>query len=180
MKSHSHFFSPLLALLSVSIMSSATPERSANILTPSGKPTGQAVLKETSDGVQLSLHLKGLPAGTHAVHIHEVGKCDGPDFKSAGDHLNPLDKEHGKLNPEGAHLGDLPNIEIPRNGVVRKDLHLKGFSLKPAAARTLATETGTSLVIHAKADDHKTDPSGKSGDRVYCAVLSEPRTTISK
>lgn len=176
------FFSSItaLAMTLFSLQTFSAPNnkpllRTSNVLNNAGKPVGQVTMKETMDGVILSLNLKGVPAGTHGMHIHQVGKCEGPDFKSAGDHLNPEGTQHGLHNPQGPHLGDLPNLQIPLDGIVKKEIKLKGFSLYPESAQSLASETGSALVIHAKADDNKTSPAGNSGDRIFCAVLAEPQ-----
>lgn len=138
----------------------------------SGSEVGKIKVTEENKGVKISLNLKGLKPGTYAMHIHGVGKCEGPKFESAGDHFNPSKKMHGKLNPKGPHAGDLPNIVVPANGQVKQDIMLSGMSMKMESTNTLATPEGTSLVIHEKPDDMKTDPSGNSGDRLFCAVLT--------
>jgi Cu-Zn family superoxide dismutase len=105
--------------------------------------------------------------------VHGVGRCDGPDFTSAGPHWNPAGKKHGMNNPEGPHAGDLPNIEVAANGTVVATLTLPGASLfaPPSAPGALLDADGASLVIHAAADDYLTDPSGNSGPRIACAVI---------
>jgi Cu-Zn family superoxide dismutase len=153
--------------------------RSFDIMDGTGKLVGQGTLSEGKQGIKLLLELKGAQAGTHAMHIHDKGHCEGPKFETAGGHFNPEKKKHGHKNPDGAHLGDLGNIEIPANGNFKKDFELKGLDLKPGTPHSIATATGSSLVIHAKADDEKTDPSGASGDRIYCGVLVEASTDAS-
>ena len=134
-----------------------------------GKAVGVVTISENAKGVTLRLSVAGLPPGTHGVHLHEIGRCDMPDFKSAGAHWNPTNRKHGRDNPEGSHMGDLANIEIAADG--------GGSSIFSIAATraALADADGTSLVVHAKADDYKTDPSGNSGDRIACAVISPPK-----
>jgi Cu-Zn family superoxide dismutase len=134
-----------------------------------GKAVGVVRINDDAKGVTLRLSVAGVPPGTHGVHLHETGRCDAPDFKSAGAHWNPTNRKHGRDNPEGMHMGDLSNIEVAADG--------GGSSIFTIAAtrNALADAEGTSLVIHAKADDYKTDPSGNSGDRIACAVLSPPK-----
>lgn len=128
---------------------------------------GKLVGRGSIEASKISIDLKGAQAGIRAIHIHEKGKCEGPDFKTSGGHLNPDKKMHGHQNPKGAHLGDLGNIEIPANGNLKKEFKLSSMN-------QIKTPEGTSLIIHAKADDEKTDPSGAAGDRIYCGILSEP------
>ena len=105
----------------------------------------------------------------HGTHLHAVGKCDGPKFESAGSHWNPTGRKHGRDHLEGAHIGDIDNIAIAAGGSA------KSIATVAVTANALADADGTSLVIHAKPDDYKTDPSGNSGDRIACAVISPPR-----
>ena len=98
--------------------------------------------------------------------MHAVGKCDPPDFASAGPHWNPTGKKHGMSNPAGPHAGDLPNVVVKANGVLGATLVLSAASMS-----SLIDADGAALVIHAAADDNMTDPSGNSGARIACAVL---------
>jgi Cu-Zn family superoxide dismutase len=139
------------------------------LIDSAGNAVGVVGVSEDANGVVLRLSASGLPPGTHGVHLHEAGRCDTPDFKSAGAHWNPTNRKHGRDNPEGSHLGDLANIQIAADGGGSSD-----FSIG-ATRSALADADGTSLVIHAKADDYKTDPSGNSGDRIACAVISAPK-----
>lgn len=110
------------------------------------------------------------PAGVRAFHVHETGKCDAPSFDSAGAHVNPAKAQHGFQNRKGPHRGDLPNLHIPQNGSLDVELLLNGVSLK-AGAGSLFDADGAALVLHADADDYKTDPAGDAGDRVACGVV---------
>jgi Cu-Zn family superoxide dismutase len=134
-----------------------------------GTAAGSISIEEDSNGVTLRLSADRLPRGTHGVHLHEAGRCDAPDFQSAGAHWNPTNRKHGRDNPEGAHFGDFANFAIGEDGSG------KGFVTVAATQNALADADGTALVIHADPDDYKTDPSGNSGDRIACAVLAPPR-----
>jgi Cu-Zn family superoxide dismutase len=138
-----------------------------------GKATGTAILTENDKGVQISLDVEGLAPGLHAIHIHGAGKCEGPDFASAGPHFNPHNKKHGIQNPDGAHAGDLPNLTVGEDGIVQTTLTASQVNLKEGDAHSLFQENGTSLVIHAGPDDDVTDPSGNSGGRVACAIIKK-------
>ena len=138
-----------------------------------GRPVGTVTLSEDGNGVTIKVDASAVPAGTHGVHLHEKGLCDGPDFKSAGAHWNPTTKQHGRDNPMGAHLGDLANLVIGESGTATASFLVGGVTVN-GASNALADADGTSLVVHAKADDYKTDPSGNSGDRIACAVLAPP------
>jgi Cu-Zn family superoxide dismutase len=148
-----------------------------NFIDGTGKVIGHGTLEDTKGGVKVALDLMGVQPGTHGIHLHSVGKCEGPKFETAGGHLNPDHKKHGHQSAEGPHLGDLGNIEVPANGNLKKEVELKNVTLKPGMPNTLMTADGTSMVIHAKADDEKTDPSGAAGDRVYCGVISTGTAT---
>ena len=141
---------------------------------PDGRPVGTVTLSEDPNGVTIKVDASAIPAGTHGIHLHQKGLCEGPKFESAGAHWNPENKQHGRDNPMGAHLGDLANFEIGEAGTASTSFLVSGVTLS-GATNALADADGTSLVVHAKADDYKTDPSGNSGDRVACAVLAAPK-----
>ena len=148
--------------------------QSAQLVDANGKAIGQVAISEDANGVTLKVTAAGLPAGTHGVHLHEKGMCEGPKFESAGAHWNPATKQHGRDNPMGAHLGDLANMEAA-DGAEASSTYLVAGVTVGGATNALADADGTSLVVHAKADDYKTDPSGNSGDRIACAVLAPPK-----
>lgn len=135
---------------------------------------GTAIFDEGEDGVTLTLNLEDVPAGEYGMHIHEVGAATPPSFEDAGDHFNPTDAEHGLENEVGHHLGDLPNLEVPENGLVNLVLEIPDITLLPDEENTLATDDGTSLIIHTEADDYETDPTGDSGDRMIGGVIFAP------
>ena len=135
-----------------------------------GAPAGTAILTRAGDKLTLSIALAGLPAGAKGMHLHMVGKCEAPAFTTAGGHLNPHGKQHGSENPAGSHLGDLPNVTIDSNGAGAASADLAGTAstLEPI----LFDADGTAIVVHAAADDYKTDPTGNSGARIACGVLT--------
>ena len=137
-----------------------------------GQQVGLATFAESSEGARIEVTGVGLPPGSKGIHIHAVGKCDPPDFVSAGAHFNPAAKKHGRLNPDGAHAGDLPNLMVTSAGVARLDVTTKAVTLKEGAPASLFGPAGTSLVIHAGPDDEKTDPTGNSGGRIACGIIT--------
>jgi superoxide dismutase, Cu-Zn family len=137
-----------------------------------GESMGGARLEDTADGVLVSVRVTGLqPNGEHALHFHEAGQCDPPDFQSAGGHFAPRARQHGFENPEGPHAGDLPNIRANQQGVADTSFVASGVRLSASVAEGLLRPGGTSLVVHAGPDDYRTDPSGQSGARIACGVV---------
>ena len=150
---------------------SAATSASFTLRTADGREVGRGSLQQTGSGVLLTADLSGLPAGTHGMHLHSVGQCVAPDFTSAGPHHNPDNKMHGARNPAGPHAGDLTNISIPESGALRVEQLAPNVRLGPGTG-TLLDADGASIVIHALADDYQTDPSGASGTRIACGVIS--------
>jgi Cu-Zn family superoxide dismutase len=132
-----------------------------------GRTVGEVTLQQQTAGLRLSLRIQGLSSGTHGVHVHAVGKCEAPGFTSAGSHWNPTSRQHGKDNPAGMHRGDLPNLIVDGGGHGSLDATIDGASLAD-----LLDADGAAIVVHAAADDYKTDPSGNSGARIACGVLN--------
>src|SRR6266516_3034456 len=149
-------------------MQNAASRATAIIYNVSGAPIGTAQIWQDNNGlVNLEIASISLPAGTHGIHFHEVGKCEGGTtaFSTAGAHYNPMGLEHGLQNPRGPHAGDNPNIVIPAGGVGKVAFNTDRVSLTPGT-RTLFDADGSSLVIHANADDQISNPSGNSGGRI--------------
>jgi Cu-Zn family superoxide dismutase len=136
------------------------------LINASGQSIGTVRAWQTAGGVTFRINARGLSHGVHGVHVHAVGKCEPPDFASAGPHWNPTGKKHGMNNPAGPHSGDLPNVVVAANGVLGATLVLSAANMS-----SLIDADGAALVIHAAADDNVTDPSGNSGARIACAVL---------
>ncbi len=134
-----------------------------------GQPVGDVTLEQTPHGVLIKGTLSNLPAGTHAIHIHETGKCEGPEFKTAGGHFNPGKKTHGMMSPGGKHEGDLPNITTTPDGKAQFEF----FANEGLTVQSLMDADGSAIVVHAQADDYKTDPAGNAGGRIACGVVSK-------
>jgi superoxide dismutase, Cu-Zn family len=144
----------------------------AELKNAEGKTVGTADLRETKGGVLIALRLTALPPGLHAVHIHSVGKCEAPAFASAGAHFNPLNMKHGLKNNDGPHAGDLPDLYVNKDGAGRYEVLVKSVTLR-AGKLSVFEPDGRAIVIHAASDDNITDPSGNSGDRIACGVITK-------
>lgn len=152
---------------------SAVEKITVNLNNAEGDEVGKVNLEETDGGVRILLDAANLPKGTHAIHIHETGACEKPDFESAGGHFNPTNASHGTEHEKGAHAGDLPNIEVAEDGTIKEELLAKGVTLKMDQENTLFDSDGSALVIHEKADDYKSQPSGDAGDRIACGEIGK-------
>ena len=141
-------------------------------LNADGDATGTAELTEEDNGVMVKLNVEGLEPGMHGIHFHEEGMCEAPDFESAGGHFNPTGASHGHDNPDGPHAGDLQNIEVADDGTSTDELTAENVTLQIGEDNSLLKEGRTALVIHASEDDGQTDPSGDSGERVACGVVT--------
>jgi len=143
----------------------------AGLLDKDGKAVGSLTLAEDRVGVRVELRVTNLPEGDHGVHIHVFGRCEAPEFTTAGGHYNPLGRVHGKLSTTGPHAGDLGNLSVKKDGTGFLGFTTPHLNLAPGAATNPAAAGGLSVVIHAGADDEKTDPSGNSGARIACGVI---------
>jgi Cu-Zn family superoxide dismutase len=161
-----------LVLGSISLGQPAEKTAHADVLNANGEKIGTATLHEVQGGVRIDLDVSQLPPGIHALHVHAVGKCEGPDFKSAGPHFNPEGKKHGRQNPDGPHAGDLPNFEVGADGRAKTSVVATRVSLGDGA-NSLFQSNGTALVIHEKADDDLTDPAGNAGSRIACGAVQK-------
>jgi superoxide dismutase, Cu-Zn family len=157
-------------LLSAATMPSQAQTANAALQTADGKDAGSVTLTQTPHGVLLSLTVKGVPAGEHAFHIHEVGKCEAP-FTSAGGHFNPDRKKHGLMAADGSHAGDMPNLFVSASGDFKVEVFNAAVTLEKGKPNSLFDADGSAVVIHANKDDYKTDPTGDAGGRIVCGVV---------
>ena len=139
----------------------------AALKTATGTDAGRATATEVAGGIRYTLDVRGMPVGTHGAHIHMTGRCDAPDFTTAGAHWNPTAMKHGSMNPQGPHEGDLPNLIVGSDG--RGTL---GVTVPGATMAGMLDADGAAIVVHAAADDLMTDPSGNSGGRIACGVFT--------
>jgi superoxide dismutase, Cu-Zn family len=151
--------------------SAAGDKATAQMKDRDGKIIGTITLIETPQGVLLTGGLTGLPPGPHGFHIHAVGQCQ-PPFTSAGEHFNPDNRKHGFHDARGSHAGDLPNLHAHPGGQAMVDAIAPGVTLS-GGAKSLLDQDGAAIVIHARADDYRTDPAGESGDRIVCGIVTK-------
>ena len=142
----------------------------AELKSSSGQSVGTARFTQAGNVVRILVEANGLPPGAHGVHVHSVGKCDPPDFASAGPHFNPTSKQHGALNSQGSHAGDLPNLTVTSEGSGRMETTTEALSLESGPTSVWDAD-GSAVIVHANPDDFKTDPTGNSGARIACGVL---------
>jgi Cu-Zn family superoxide dismutase len=148
------------------------PDATAQLKNAQGTMVGVAALSEDEGGLRFFADVWGLPPGQHGIHLHAAGRCEPPDFTSAGGHFNPAAKKHGLMNPDGPHAGDLPNITVGADGTGQLNYLVRGVMLGSGAG-SLFDADGTAVVIHAGPDDHRTDPAGNSGARIACGVIQK-------
>ena len=159
----------------VSMPANSAEMANAQLKDASGKAVGDVDLVQTPAGVLIKLQVKGLTPGEHAFHVHAVGKCEAP-FDSAGPHFNPTNHQHGIMSGEG-HAGDMPNLHVPQSGELSVEVVNSAISLDQGKPNSVFDNDGSSLVVHAKADDYKTDPAGNAGDRIACGVIQQSGAT---
>lgn len=173
---HSHLLALTLAAATSACMRTGRAPvgeitASVTMRSSGGTDLGTLHLVQVADVVRISGALQGIPAGAHGIHFHEVGRCDAPDFTTAGGHFNPGGMKHGLVNAEGPHAGDLPAIAADFNGRAVVDALTMRVSLRPSEPIGVFDADGTALVLHAASDDQRTDPSGNSGARIACGVV---------
>jgi len=166
-----------LCLAAVPALAKSKDSLTVNLKTATGADAGTATFTEAKNGKKLTVKvsLKNLPVGQHAVHIHAKSLCEAPDFKTAGGHFNPDAKQHGSMNPMGHHNGDFPqNIMIGEGHVGEATFKVDYLSLDPKSPNSIVANGGTAIMVHEKADDMKTDPTGNAGNRIACGVINAP------
>jgi superoxide dismutase, Cu-Zn family len=164
----------LFLVIASGAASAQVPSGYADLRDKNGNIVGAADFRELEDGILIMMRVKELPPGVHALHIHAVGKCEAPDFASAGGHFNPGNKKHGLRNSEGAHAGDIPDLYVTKSGAGRFETINERFTLS-GGVNSVFDGDGSALVIHAAGDDDTTDPTGNSGDRIACGVIVKGR-----
>jgi Cu-Zn family superoxide dismutase len=152
--------------------SAAAQSANAVLINPDGEEIGNVAFEQLERGVRIFAQAEGLPAGTHAFHIHQTGRCDPPDFQSAGGHFNPIEEQHGWNNPQGFHAGDLPNVHVGEDGRVVIEYFTDAVTLGPGDTSILDAD-GAAIVLHAGADDYVTDPAGAAGARIACGIIAQ-------
>src|SRR3954469_9247460 len=154
------------------VPAASAPGAKATLKDAQGKTLGEATLRESPAGVLVKLDLQGVPPGPHAFHVHTVGKCDGPDFMTAGGHFNPTTMKHGLMATGGPHAGDMPNLFVPADGKLSVEVLDANVTLA-AGPKSVFDADGSALMLHATADDYTSDPAGNAGARLGCGVITK-------
>jgi Cu-Zn family superoxide dismutase len=163
----------LMAATTICAYKGTTHDAIATLKDAKGNTVGLATFTEEASGlIHINVNASGLTPGLHGIHIHNKGNCTGLSFISAGEHYNPLGKEHDLNTQKGPHAGDLPNLEVGEDGMGHMHIATTFVTLS-LGPTTLFTANGTSLVIHANSDDEMTNPSGNSGVRVVCGGIEK-------
>lgn len=147
------------------------PILNADLRDGAGRSLARATVEQSGDSLRVRVEAMGMSPGSYGAHLHTVGRCDPPGFTTAGPHWNPTGQMHGKDNPKGMHKGDLPNLMVGADGRGSFEYTIPNAGLSGMLPNRLIDADGAAVVIHAKPDDYRTDPSGNSGDRVACGVL---------
>ena len=166
-------FGAALMLTGCATMPAERPQATAELKNAKGETVGVASFWEAAGGVRIAAQVRDMSPGRHGIHIHAVGKCDPPEFTTAGGHYNPEGKKHGLKSPTGPHAGDLPNLDVASDRTGRFEYVTMRVTLGPGPT-SLFDADGSALVIHANPDDETTDPTGNSGGRIACGVLTKP------
>jgi Cu-Zn family superoxide dismutase len=163
-----------LVLIGAAVADGEEPMKAtAQMKDAQGQPVGTVLLEQTPHGVLVTADLTNLPAGVHAIHIHEVGKCE-PPFKTAGAHFNPEHHKHGIMEKSGMHAGDMPNLSVDEAGKAKAQFFITGITLGKGKTSVFDAD-GSAVIVHAQADDYKTDPAGAAGDRIACGVIEKAK-----
>jgi Cu-Zn family superoxide dismutase len=163
-------FAGLLVVGSFAAGDAQAQSANAPLINAEGEEIGNVTLTQMEQGVSVFAEAQGLPAGTHAFHIHETGDCQTPDFESAGGHYNPGEAQHGWNNPEGHHAGDLPNVQVQDDGVIAIEYFTDAVTLGEGD-NTVFDDDGSAIVVHEGEDDYASDPTGDAGGRIACGVI---------
>ena len=163
------FLIPALCITACATTPGPAGGSSAPLINSAGHPVGTVTTSQVADGVAFRIHANGLPPGVHGIHVHPIGRCDPPDFSTAGTHWNPTKKQHGLNNPNGPHAGDMPNVTVDASGAINASVILPHATLAQ-----LNDADGSSVMIHANADDYVSQPAGNSGPKIACAVIAPP------